>query len=436
MPKVSIIIPVYNTEMYLVRCLNSAINQTLTDIEIICINDASTDNSLNILEEYKNKDSRIKIINLKENHGVGYGRNQALKIATGEFIGFIDSDDYIDLQYFEELYSYSKSMDIVRGIRVINETNNQAKNKYGCIIPSIIRKSLLDKYKLKFPENRLPGEDSTFKRWLYKYTNKIYECPDNKIYYHYIKREGSLSNYIFSNQPLVSIILTLYEIKKEYLDECINSLLNQTYKNIEIIAINDCSPTINYDYLYTVSSKIKLYKNNVNLGMNKTVNKAFSLAKGKYIVRLGSDDIFDERLIEKEVKVLEENENIGAVCCELKRFGDGSQHITRPKEWNYKNIVENRIYTGTGYGGGMMFRSKLLETCTIDESLKMCEDFDFHLQLLRQMPIASIHEILYHYRSHNNSLCQKVKRTERWALLDKIINKHKQFLITKQNQYF
>ena len=108
MPNLSIITPIYNTQKYLNRCLDSLINQTLKDIEIICINDCSTDNSLEILKEYQNKDKRIKIINLKENKKQGYARNIALNEANGEYIGFIDSDDWIDLNYFEKLFVYTR----------------------------------------------------------------------------------------------------------------------------------------------------------------------------------------------------------------------------------------------------------------------------------------------------------------------------------------
>ncbi len=92
MPKVSIIVPVYNVEKYLSTCLDSLINQTLKDIEIICINDGSTDNSLNILNEYAQKDTRIIVIN-KENSGPGSCRNLGIEKATGEYIQFVDSDD-------------------------------------------------------------------------------------------------------------------------------------------------------------------------------------------------------------------------------------------------------------------------------------------------------------------------------------------------------
>ena len=90
MPKVSIIIPIYNTEKYLVECLDSVVNQTLKDIEIICIDDGSTDNSLAILKEYASKDDRIIVIN-KPNEGIGLTRNRGLCTATGEYVGFLDS---------------------------------------------------------------------------------------------------------------------------------------------------------------------------------------------------------------------------------------------------------------------------------------------------------------------------------------------------------
>lgn len=103
MTKVSVIIPVYNVENYLRDCLNSVVNQTLKDIEIICINDGSTDKSREILQEFADKDSRIKIID-QENKGQAAARNLGIKQAKGEFIGFVDSDDSISPDFYEKLY--------------------------------------------------------------------------------------------------------------------------------------------------------------------------------------------------------------------------------------------------------------------------------------------------------------------------------------------
>ena len=102
-PKVSIIVPVYNVEIYLDRCINSLKNQTLEDIEIILVDDSSTDSSLEICNKAAMEDSRIKVIH-KVNEGAGKARNAALEIATGEYIGFIDSDDFIETDMFKTLY--------------------------------------------------------------------------------------------------------------------------------------------------------------------------------------------------------------------------------------------------------------------------------------------------------------------------------------------
>ena len=111
MVKVSVIIPVYNVENYLAECLDSIVNQTLKDIEIICINDGSTDNSLEILETYAQSDDRFKIFN-QENQGQGVARNHGIKLSQGEYIYFMDADDYLELNALEVFYNMSKSLDL------------------------------------------------------------------------------------------------------------------------------------------------------------------------------------------------------------------------------------------------------------------------------------------------------------------------------------
>ena len=105
--KVSVIIPVYNSEKYLRACLDSVVNQTLRDIEIICVNDGSTDNSLAILQEYAQKDGRITILN-QPNLYAGVARNNGLAKATGEYVHFLDADDWVDSFTYEELYQLAQ----------------------------------------------------------------------------------------------------------------------------------------------------------------------------------------------------------------------------------------------------------------------------------------------------------------------------------------
>ena len=105
MSKISVVIPNYNNAIYLKRCLESVINQTFKDLEIICIDDKSTDNSLNILEDFAKKDKRIQLISLAVNGGVSNARNIALTKLTGEYVCFLDSDDYLESTSCEELYA-------------------------------------------------------------------------------------------------------------------------------------------------------------------------------------------------------------------------------------------------------------------------------------------------------------------------------------------
>jgi len=119
MPKISVIIPVYNVENYLEKCLLSVMWQTFNDIEIICVNDGSTDNSRIILEKYQKRDSRIKIID-KENGGLSSARNAGMKVATGEFYSFIDSDDWIENTMLEKLYNNITSLNTDISICAVN----------------------------------------------------------------------------------------------------------------------------------------------------------------------------------------------------------------------------------------------------------------------------------------------------------------------------
>ena len=104
MSKISVIVPIYNAEAYLNRCLDSIINQTYSDLEIILINDGSTDNSLDICLEYASKDKRIVVYN-QTNKGISKTRNKGIELATGDYIGFVDSDDIISPRMYETLYN-------------------------------------------------------------------------------------------------------------------------------------------------------------------------------------------------------------------------------------------------------------------------------------------------------------------------------------------
>ena len=139
-PEVSIIIPVYNVEKYLERCVNSLRNQTICDIEIILVDDSSTDSSLEICKKASDEDLRIKVIH-KVNEGAGLARNEALKTATGEYIGFLDSDDYVEADMFKTLYEkaikYNSDL-VMSGVLFVD--GNMFKESGECV-----RKTYFDK---------------------------------------------------------------------------------------------------------------------------------------------------------------------------------------------------------------------------------------------------------------------------------------------------
>lgn len=217
MVKVSIIVPVYNVEKYLSKCLDSLISQTLKDIEIICVNDGSVDNSLDILKNFAQKDPRIKIID-KQNEGVAIARNIALEQATGEYIGFVDSDDYIDLDYFEKLYNtatknnsdiavasilkhkkyfdkynvrYSEEQ-VAENIQEKIKLCGDKKHFFFYAWNKIYKTDLIKNNKIKFSEGQI-YEDVMFAMNALYFSNKVVSVPNTK--YHYVERNNSLVKY-------------------------------------------------------------------------------------------------------------------------------------------------------------------------------------------------------------------------------------------------
>lgn len=205
MIKVSVIVPVFNTEKYLEKCLNSLINQTLQDIEIICINDGSTDKSADIIKKFANKDSRFKLIN-QENKKQGAARNTGMKIAKGEYIGFVDSDDWVDLEYYEKLYNAAKrhNFDIALGtnVRVKKNINKKRLNitkekeytsiqekfdvniqwKNPCPTNKIYKRDLFLKHNITWPEG-VYCEDRIFTLKAVYFANGIVSVPNVNYYY-------------------------------------------------------------------------------------------------------------------------------------------------------------------------------------------------------------------------------------------------------------
>ena len=169
MKKVSIIVPVWGVEKYISKCLESLVNQTLDDIEIILVNDGSPDNSQKIIDEYVKRYPQKVISYIKENGGQGSARNYGIKVATGEFISFVDSDDYIELNMVEKMYikaKKDKSDIVICGNYNVSENYLHKKQDY-----------FTSNYNTNF-ENALFGKMAVW--------NKLYKkniIVDNKIFF-------------------------------------------------------------------------------------------------------------------------------------------------------------------------------------------------------------------------------------------------------------
>lgn len=277
--KVSIIIPVYNTSQYLPECLDSLVNQTLKDIEIICIDDGSNDSSFDILSEYAQKDSRVKVLKQK-NEGQSVARNRGLLEAKGEYIGFLDSDDYADATMFEKLYKNAQMNDSdisMCSIKVFNEKTGIAttedpymnlnlfdetfeKNAFThnkthdfifriCVTPwnKIYKRSFLLQNKILFPQN-LNYEDNVFFYETFIQAQSISLVKEALVVY----RRESETSYTFGKQDhkKLDFFRVFDEIEKVLKEKGI-------YKKLEEYFLTHKKNTLIYWYKKLNNEKVK-----------------------------------------------------------------------------------------------------------------------------------------------------------------------------------
>lgn len=302
-PKISIIVPVYNVEQYLSKCLDSLIQQTYTNIEIICINDESPDNSLGILEQYAQKDKRIKIINQK-NTGLSGARNKGIEAATGDYITFVDSDDWIDLDtcevalksaleydadvvlwsYIREFSNYSRIKKIFNNDIIIfsymevkqklhrrfcglsNEELNHpdTSDAIATAWAKLYKSKLIKKNEIQFIDTKLIGtEDALFNFNLFNYVSKAVFI--NKYFNHYRKdNETSLTTKYKSN--LYEQWQYLFDLMEKNIDD---NELDETYKK----ALNN-----------------RIGLSIIGLGLNELSNDTSALAQINAIKKIISSD--------------------------------------------------------------------------------------------------------------------------------------------------
>ena len=168
-PVVSVIVPVYNVEQYLPQCLDSIVNQTLKNIEIICVNDSSTDNSLNILNHYAEKDPRIKVVT-QPNGGAGAARNRGLSLAAGKYLSFLDSDDFFEPDMLE--LAYNKAVCDKADFVVFQSDQYYTDRKEFVSVPWTLREKEIPPYT---PFNHRQMTDNIFKVFVGWAWDKLYD---------------------------------------------------------------------------------------------------------------------------------------------------------------------------------------------------------------------------------------------------------------------
>lgn len=227
MPKVSVVVPIYNVEKYIKKCLDSLVNQTLQEIQIILVNDGSTDESGNIAKEYASKYTNKIIYLEKENGGLSDARNFGMRYTEGEYIAFLDSDDYVENTMYEEMYnkalqensdyvecdflweypdktkkdkrnSYNNKKEMLTNVRVV------AWNK-------LIKREILEKNNISFPKG-LRYEDIEFTYKLIPYLNKVSYV--DKEFVHYVQRNNSIAN--VQNERTAEVFTIFDNIIKYY----------------------------------------------------------------------------------------------------------------------------------------------------------------------------------------------------------------------------
>lgn len=295
---ISLIIPVYNVEKYLSKCLDSVVNQTYKNIEIIIINDGSTDSSLQICQEYKKKYSTIRLIN-QENNGIAAVRNIGLKEASGKYITFIDSDDYIDLDMIEKLYYFckEKNADLVCcGTYYENEngkyylknclSGEKEYDNYEALEAMLLSKgidsSVWNKLYLKtlwdnisFPVGDIYEDLAVLYKLLYK-SKKIVHIGMPK--YHYIIRSGSITHRKFELRHLN--VLNVWNNICEFCRKKSSSLYEMALSRYYLSLVNIDMQMKNGKEYKIYNKEYKEIKGKINKNIkNIRTNKYISLSK-------------------------------------------------------------------------------------------------------------------------------------------------------------
>lgn len=199
--------------------------------------------------------------------------------------------------------------------------------------------------------------------------------------------------------PKVTILMTVYNNEK-YIRTAIFSILNQTFKDIELLLINDCS-TDNTDKIISSfnDKRIRYYKNNKNIGISHSLNKGIALANGKYTARMDGDDICYPQRIERQVSYLDRNKDYGLVGSWYYVINEiGALRTVKRKATNDNDIRLSMLFENQFIQSSVMMRADLLKDLMYDTGLEVCEDYDLFMRVLYRCKVANLPEELITYR--------------------------------------
>ena len=309
MADISIIVPIYNAEKYLNKCIDSLVNQTKKELEFILVNDGSTDSSEDIIKSYKDK--RIKYFKNK-NQGIGKTRNFGIDKATGKYLMFLDSDDYLDINACEKLYNkaikeksdlvvfdFYRVEETLKEVTINNFKSSSLKENPNLLLDinlgpcnKLIKRELIDKNNTRFNEE-LKYEDTPFVTEIIKNANKISKL--NEYLHYYVIHSNSETTVrderVFDIIKIIDIIRNQYKDEK-YMEDVVNKLTVRTITN------------------YTIQQRVQ---KDLKVGM-KFIDEAFSYMK-KNIPNYKNNKYYETRGILR--RTIEKNKFITKVYCSI-----------------------------------------------------------------------------------------------------------------------
>lgn len=507
---VSILIPAYNAEKTLQRCLDSVIAQTVADMEIIVVNDGSKDATFQILQNYAAKDSRIVVVD-QPNSGVAVARNEGLQKATGEFILYVDADDWIEPNMLERMLTLTDGTDIVfcgndtaekpedakhiETIEIENWDHDQQLLEFmkhnrttGMLWNKLMRRITTEG--CYFNPKTGYGEDAEFLWQVLKKSQKM--VITNEILYHHVMDDDSISHLTFSEKKYSAIpmwesikkdveqnypqllelarerlmcatVFSGYEIRKsgyqnkeqinhireivrdnikhflqspnvsnkmklfavgiwggycdkvsiiipvyntgKYVGRCIESVLNQTYSNIEIIIVNDGSTDNSLEICraYAERDKRIWVFDQPNAGVSAARNYGLDLATGDYVLFVDSDDTIEPNMVEHLVKNLLEN-YADVSCCQYDKGYTFQGKAT--VVWNRDTVLQQFIIHKQINGSlvNKLIKMDVIGSTRLNTSIRYGEDALFLWKVLSGVNTVVIsNAVLYHVTLHDDS---------------------------------